>query len=164
MIPEVPRGVLSHKKKVEKIDVLGWKIGRFGTGWPGRGGRRGSPGPFLDPGPGGIGLFGLPKRFGTIKKFRVFFGARTFRPPNTAFRKVSAYGFFYGAAENFLNRPSAQHGVKYLDGDNFFRKTRFWPAGKGTMSACCLLLAAAAAVEKGPPHGLIGMDHSRRKY
>jgi hypothetical protein len=29
MIPEVPRGVLSDKKKFEKIDLFGWKIGRF---------------------------------------------------------------------------------------------------------------------------------------
>jgi hypothetical protein len=161
MIPEVPRGVLGDKKKVEKIDVLGWKIGRFGTGWPGRGGRRGAPGPFLDPGPGGIGLFGLPKRFGTIKKFRVFFGARTFRPPNTAFRKVSAYGFFYGAADFFFSGSNAQPGSKNWAGNNFFRKTRFWPDEKGTTAACLL---ACLLLERGPPHGYIGMDHSRRKY
>jgi hypothetical protein len=145
MIPEVPRGVLSHKKKVEKIDVLGWKIGRFGTGWPGRGGRRGSLGPFLDPGPGGISLLRLPKRFGTIKKFRVFFGARTFRPPNTAFRKVSAYGFFYGAADFFFPGLTRNPGSNFEIGTIFFEKLVSGRTRKVQQLLACLLAARKGA-------------------
>jgi hypothetical protein len=40
MIPEVPRGVLSDKKKFEKIDLFGWKIGRFRWDWQPWNGRR----------------------------------------------------------------------------------------------------------------------------